>query len=58
MIAIADGGVLPFLSSTVLPSNYRSQVQADRLRQTGGQTGGLKSGRLSDDESLGKDVCS
>lgn len=34
MIAIADGGVLPYLS-IFYGSNYRGQVQADRyIRQT------------------------
>lgn len=76
MIAIAEGGCYPFdllrfYFLRFYGSNYRSQVQADRLRQIGRQTGSsqagrqtgrLKSGsqaevRLGDDGSLGKDVC-
>lgn len=51
MIAIADGGCYPFdlLRFYLLwfyGSNYRSQVQADRLRQIGRQTGSRQAVRL------------
>lgn len=49
MIAIADGGCYPFYLSTfyllwLYGSDYRRQVQADRLRQVGRQAPGRQAG--------------
>lgn len=52
MIAIADGGCYPFYLSTVLPSNYRSQAQADR--QTDRQADRLQAGRRAQVRQVGR----